>query len=110
MEPLSVKRMVSARIPTDDAEFHLNLYHNNHYDKEHLAMVLGDVAGKPEVLVRLHSECFTGDVLGSRRCDCGEQLRCALGQIAAVARTALGKPKHFTAEATEIAERATDSS
>jgi 3,4-dihydroxy 2-butanone 4-phosphate synthase/GTP cyclohydrolase II len=75
--------MVSARIPTDEAEFYLNLYHNSHDDKEHLAMVLGDVSGKPEVLVRLHSECFTGDVLGSRRCDCGEQLHCALGQIAA---------------------------
>ena len=67
MEPLTVRRMVSARIPTDEAEFHLNLFHNNHDDKEHLAIVLGDVAGKSEVLVRLHSECFTGDVLGSRR-------------------------------------------
>jgi GTP cyclohydrolase II len=83
MEPLTVQRMVSARIPTDDAEFYLNLFHNNHDDKEHLAIVLGDVAGKPDVLVRLHSECFTGDVLGSRRCDCGEQLHFAMQQIAA---------------------------
>jgi 3,4-dihydroxy 2-butanone 4-phosphate synthase/GTP cyclohydrolase II len=83
MEPLIVQRMVSARIPTDDAEFHLFLYHNNYDDKEHLAVVLGDVRGKPEVLVRLHSECFTGDVLGSRRCDCGEQLNFSMQQIAA---------------------------
>ena len=83
MESLNVRRMVSARIPTDEAEFHLHLYHNNHDDKEHLALVLGDVHGKPDVLVRLHSECFTGDVLGSRRCDCGEQLGFAMQQIAA---------------------------
>jgi 3,4-dihydroxy 2-butanone 4-phosphate synthase/GTP cyclohydrolase II len=75
--------MVSARIPTDDAEFHLYLFHNNHDDKEHLAVVLGEVSGKSDVLVRLHSECFTGDVLGSRRCDCGEQLHFAMQQIAA---------------------------
>jgi GTP cyclohydrolase II len=83
MDPLNVHRMVSARIPTDEAEFYLHLYHNNHDDKEHLALVLGDVQGKPDVLVRLHSECFTGDVLGSRRCDCGEQLSFAMQQIAA---------------------------
>ena len=83
MEPLTIQRMVSARIPTDEAEFHLHLFHNNHDDKEHLAIVLGEVTGKPDVLVRLHSECFTGDVLGSRRCDCGEQLHSAMVQIAA---------------------------
>jgi 3,4-dihydroxy 2-butanone 4-phosphate synthase/GTP cyclohydrolase II len=75
--------MVSARIPTDDAEFYLYLFHNSHDDKEHLAFVLGDVTAKAQVLVRLHSECFTGDVLGSRRCDCGEQLHYAMQQIAA---------------------------
>ena len=83
MESLTVKRMVAARIPTDEAEFRLHLYHNNHDEKEHLALILGDIERQPEVLVRLHSECFTGDVLGSRRCDCGEQLHFAMGQIAA---------------------------
>jgi len=83
MESLKVQEMVSARIPTDGAEFHLHLYHNNHDDKEHLALVLGDIRGRSDVLVRVHSECFTGDVLSSRRCDCGEQLRHALEQIAA---------------------------
>jgi 3,4-dihydroxy 2-butanone 4-phosphate synthase/GTP cyclohydrolase II len=82
MNSLTVERMVTARIPNDHAEFSLNLYHNNRDDKEHLAMVLGDLRGKSDVLVRLHSECFTGDVLGSRRCDCGEQLQYALHEIA----------------------------
>jgi GTP cyclohydrolase II len=82
MKPLKILRMVSARIPTDAAEFHLHLYHNNHDSKEHLALVLGEVEGQSDVLVRLHSECFTGDVLGSRRCDCGEQLHSSMQQIA----------------------------
>jgi 3,4-dihydroxy 2-butanone 4-phosphate synthase/GTP cyclohydrolase II len=74
--------MVSTRLPNGEAEFHLHLYHNNHDDKEHLALVLGEVQGRTNVLVRVHSECFTGDVLGSRRCDCGEQLHDAIQQIA----------------------------
>jgi GTP cyclohydrolase II len=75
--------MVSTRVPTEAGEFQLCLYHNNKDKKEHLALVMGDVAGKRDVLVRMHSECFTGDVLGSRRCDCGEQLEKAMQQIAA---------------------------
>jgi GTP cyclohydrolase II len=78
---LKVERMVSARIPSGGVEFHLHLYHNNIDDKEHLALSLGQVRGKSNVLVRVHSECFTGDVLGSRRCDCGEQLHNALARI-----------------------------
>ena len=78
-----VDREVGARIPTRYGEFQLNLYTSNHDDKEHLAFVMGDVAGKEHVLLRVHSECFTGDVLGSRRCDCGEQLDRALAQIGA---------------------------
>jgi 3,4-dihydroxy 2-butanone 4-phosphate synthase/GTP cyclohydrolase II len=66
--------MTTARIPTDDGEFNLSLYRNNRDDKEHLAIIYGDVTGHADVLVRVHSECFTGDVLGSRRCDCGSQL------------------------------------
>lgn len=80
---LVVQHMVATRIPTQDGEFQLHLYHNNHDDKEHLALVMGDVAGKENVLVRVHSECFTGDVLGSHRCDCGEQLQFAITQLAA---------------------------
>ena len=79
---LIVQRSVCARIPTQEGEFRLCLYENNQDNKEHLALILGDVAGKSDVLVRMHSECFTGDVLGSRRCDCGEQLHSAMHAIA----------------------------
>ena len=82
MEPVQVTCMVSARIPTEVGEFHLSLYNSNQDDKEHLALILGDVKGQKNVLVRVHSECFTGDVLGSQRCDCGEQLHRAIENIA----------------------------
>jgi len=78
-----VTRKASAPIPTAQGEFQLYFYESNRDDKEHLALVRGEVRGRREVLVRLHSECFTGDVLGSRRCDCGEQFQLALQQIAA---------------------------
>ena len=74
--------MASARIPTAEGEYQLCLYANNRDDKEHLALVMGEVAGKKDPLVRVHSECFTGDVLGSRRCDCGEQLQRSMQMIA----------------------------
>ncbi len=80
---LQIERMAIARIPTDAGEFQLALYHNNKDDKEHLALGMGDVAGQHDLLVRVHSECFTGDVLGSQRCDCGQQLHAALSLIAA---------------------------
>lgn len=86
MQPLKVEKVVQARIPTKDGEFELHLYHNNLDHKEHLAMVLGDVRGEQDVLVRVHSECFTGDVLGSQRCDCGEQLQRAMRLVAADGR------------------------
>jgi len=79
---LSVTRQVCARIPTDEGLFQLCLYHNNQTDKEHLALVMGEIEGQMDVLVRVHSECFTGDVLGSRRCDCGPQLHRAMRLIA----------------------------
>ena len=82
MSDLTVERKATARVPTAEGKFQLCLYHNSHDAKEHLALVLGDVSGKSEVLVRVHSECLTGDVLGSRRCDCGEQLHRAMRQIA----------------------------
>ncbi len=75
--------MACARIPTDLGEHQLCLYTTNQDDKEHLAVVIGDVRDQSDVLVRVHSECFTGDVLGSRRCDCGEQLQRSLEMIAA---------------------------
>jgi GTP cyclohydrolase II len=82
MDSSSVTKMACARIPTEMGEFQLCLYTNNQDGKEHLTLIMGDVAGKPDVLVRVHSECFTGDVLGSQRCDCGEQLGRAMHLIA----------------------------
>ncbi len=77
----TVTRKTSARIPTAVGEFQL-FYYGDEADAEHLALVYGQVKGRRDVLVRVHSECFTGDVLGSRRCDCGAQLQLALNQIA----------------------------
>lgn len=82
MDELNINKMACARIPTDAGEFQLCLYRSDHDQKEHLALILGEVHGKERVLVRVHSECFTGDVLGSRRCDCGEQLQLAMQSIA----------------------------
>ncbi len=77
-----VTRIVSTNIPTDHGRFQLCLYENDKDDKEHLAIIFGNVHNRHDVLVRVHSECFTGDVLGSRRCDCGPQLAAALDCIA----------------------------
>jgi 3,4-dihydroxy 2-butanone 4-phosphate synthase/GTP cyclohydrolase II len=81
MGDLKITKMTSARIPTVSGEFQLSLYLDNQNGKEHLALTLGDVAGQQDVLARMHSECFTGDVLGSLRCDCGEQLERAMRLI-----------------------------
>ncbi len=83
MDDLEVSKVSCGRIPTLAGEFQLCVYTNNRDAKEHLALVMGDVYGEHDVLVRVHSECFTGDVLGSLRCDCGEQLRRALTMISA---------------------------
>jgi len=79
-----LKTLVKTRIPTQYGEFTLHYYNNPIDDKEHIALIKGDVEYKENVLVRIHSECFTGDVLGSRRCDCGEQLDMALQMISEV--------------------------
>jgi len=73
---------VCARIPTPYGEYQLCIYQENDHSEEHLALVMGDPEDKDDVLVRVHSECFTGDVLGSLRCDCGEQLQQAMAMIA----------------------------
>jgi GTP cyclohydrolase II len=82
MSKSSVYRMTSARIPTAYGDFQLCYYTNTEDKKEHLAFYTGNISEADEVLVRIHSECFTGDVLGSRRCDCGEQLDNSLKMIA----------------------------
>ncbi len=76
-----VKVECSAKLPTDSGEFELIGFDNKLDDKEHVAIVKGDVKGKENVLVRIHSECFTGDILGSYRCDCGSQLKKAMKEI-----------------------------
>ena len=78
----SVSRKASARIPTRHGDFQLCYYTNTLDNKEHLAICMGDVAAADEVLVRVHSECFTGDVMGSLRCDCGEQFDRSLAMVA----------------------------
>ena len=82
MGELTVTQMARARIPTAEGEFQLCLYADGQDGKEHLALVCGEIAEQKDVLVRVHSECFTGDVLGSLRCDCGAQLDEAMKLIA----------------------------
>jgi 3,4-dihydroxy 2-butanone 4-phosphate synthase / GTP cyclohydrolase II len=77
-----VQRLVSVPLPTPEGRFMLHLYESKLEGEHHLALVKGRVAGKGAVLVRVHSQCLTGDVFGSERCDCGPQLHAALGAIA----------------------------
>jgi 3,4-dihydroxy 2-butanone 4-phosphate synthase / GTP cyclohydrolase II len=77
-----VERVVSVRLPTDYGEFQAVAYRELLTGKQHLALVRGELAGRENVLVRVHSECLTGDVFHSLRCDCGEQLEQALARIA----------------------------
>ena len=76
-----MKREASAKLPTKYGEFDIVGYTNEISGKSHLAIVKGDVSGDEPVLCRVHSECMTGDVFGSCRCDCGEQLAEALKAI-----------------------------
>jgi 3,4-dihydroxy 2-butanone 4-phosphate synthase/GTP cyclohydrolase II len=76
-----VERVVSTIMPTGFGEFTVFGYRSLVDDKHHVALVKGDVAGREDVVVRVHSECLTGDVFHSLRCDCGEQLEAALGMI-----------------------------
>src|SRR5712664_2161523 len=77
-----IERMEVVRMPTEYGDFNLHLYRSKIDGQHHLALVCGDVAGRSDVLVRVHSECLTGDVFGSRRCDCGPQLHQAMRQVA----------------------------
>jgi 3,4-dihydroxy 2-butanone 4-phosphate synthase / GTP cyclohydrolase II len=81
-----VEREVVVKMPTDYGDFELHLYRSKIDGQHHVALVRGDVAGKKDVLVRVHSECLTGDVFGSRRCDCGPQLHQAMRQVADAGR------------------------
>ena len=76
-----VEREQVVKLPTDYGDFDLHLYRSKLDGSHHLALVKGTISSNKPVLVRVHSECLTGDVFGSRRCDCGNQLHAALKQI-----------------------------
>ncbi len=77
-----VHRVAEARLPTEFGEFLVVAFENDVDRREHIVLVKGQVAGQHDVLVRMHSECVTGDVFASQRCDCGGQLRASLERIA----------------------------
>lgn len=81
---LCVKIVAVANLPTKFGEFQIIAFYNNIDGEDHVALVHGDVCGKDEVPVRLHSECLTGDAIGSLRCDCREQLMASLEKIASL--------------------------
>jgi 3,4-dihydroxy 2-butanone 4-phosphate synthase/GTP cyclohydrolase II len=78
-----IRKLSEARLPTRYGEFAIHAYESVIDRIQHVAMVMGDVAAAPDVLVRVHSECLTGDLFGSMRCDCGTQLNDALEKISA---------------------------
>ncbi|HZP58398.1 MAG TPA: bifunctional 3,4-dihydroxy-2-butanone-4-phosphate synthase/GTP cyclohydrolase II [Dehalococcoidia bacterium] len=84
-----VRRVAETTLPTEFGEWRCIAYRAITDPDEHVALVLGEVAGEEPVLVRVHSQCVTGDVFGSQRCDCGEQLRIAMQMIAQAGRGAV---------------------
>jgi 3,4-dihydroxy 2-butanone 4-phosphate synthase/GTP cyclohydrolase II len=78
-----VRRVAEASLPTEHGLFQAFVFESVLDGEQHLALVYGDIANTKDVLVRVHSECLTGDVMGSMRCDCGPQLHTALAKIAA---------------------------
>ena len=78
-----VKRVSDASLPTEHGTFQAHVFESMLDGEQHLALVYGDIATAKDVLVRVHSECLTGDVMGSMRCDCGPQLHTAMAKIAA---------------------------
>jgi len=81
-----VERVAAARVPLQYGEFTAVGYRSTYDDREHVAFVYGDIGDGENVLVRVHSECLTGDVFGSLRCDCGPQLQAALAAVASEGR------------------------
>lgn len=81
-----VRRVAEAKLPTQHGDFTIIAYKSDIDPAEHLALVMGDISGAEPVLVRVHSECVTGDVFRSLRCDCGEQMNLAMDSIAAEGR------------------------
>ncbi len=81
-----VHRVAEARIPTRYGDFRAVGFRSDHDDREHIALVQGEIGNGEDVLIRVHSECLTGDVFASLRCDCGPQLDAALASVAAEGR------------------------
>jgi 3,4-dihydroxy 2-butanone 4-phosphate synthase/GTP cyclohydrolase II len=81
-----VERVIEARIPTEHGTFNAVGFRSLIDDRQHIALVMGDLGDGQSVLTRVHSECLTGDVFGSLRCDCGDQLDLALARVAAEGR------------------------
>ncbi|BAL91414.1 putative bifunctional GTP cyclohydrolase II/3,4-dihydroxy-2-butanone 4-phosphate synthase [Actinoplanes missouriensis 431] len=81
-----VERVVETRLPTEHGDFTAIGYRTEADNGEHVALVFGEIGDGEDVLVRVHSECLTGDVFGSKRCDCGPQLDAALERVAAAGR------------------------
>ncbi|HEY9789365.1 MAG TPA: bifunctional 3,4-dihydroxy-2-butanone-4-phosphate synthase/GTP cyclohydrolase II [Candidatus Obscuribacterales bacterium] len=77
-----VVREASAQLPSAYGDFTIHAYHNELDGRDHIAVVKGDITGKQDVLIRVHSECLTGDVFASLRCDCGPQLEAAMALLA----------------------------
>ncbi|MCP4664403.1 MAG: bifunctional 3,4-dihydroxy-2-butanone-4-phosphate synthase/GTP cyclohydrolase II [bacterium] len=84
-----VRKIAAPRIPTPYGELRANAYRSEMTGEEHLAFVLGEIDPEVPILVRVHSQCLTGDVFGSERCDCGSQLHWALEQISSEGRGVL---------------------
>ena len=85
-DKVCVRIVAMAELPTRFGDFHIVAFENNSDGKEHIAITKGDVIGAADVPVRLHSECLTGDVVGSLRCDCRDQLEAALKMIGKMER------------------------
>ena len=84
-----VTRVAEAELPTEFGDFRIIAYQSPIDDREHVALVMGEIEGRDDVLVRMHSECLTGDVFASVRCDCGQQLAAAMRQISEAGRGAI---------------------
>jgi len=84
-----VKRVATAKLPTEYGDFHVHIFENQLDKQDHVALVCGDIGDGKDVLVRVHSQCLTGDVLHSIRCDCGAQLETAMNRIGTEGRGVL---------------------
>ncbi|MEK9647633.1 MAG: GTP cyclohydrolase II [Gammaproteobacteria bacterium] len=79
---MTVKFVSSSKLPTEFGEFSIHAFEDSNENKEHVALVYGELAANEKILARIHSECLTGDAMFSLRCDCGSQLREAMHRIA----------------------------